>query len=133
MTDSARSLYEAALRRIRTKRQLRRAGVKSVRVTRDVAVVTLHGPIGGGQADALSMRLRQWVQDGARELVLDIEAVPTLTTAGADAFVPALGVLCRTGGHLTVRGANQQVIKTLTRMGLASLTGITPPEPPSTP
>ncbi|MEW2440202.1 hypothetical protein AB0952_39700 [Streptomyces caniferus] len=59
--------------------------------------------------------------------------MPTLTTVGAGAFVPALGALCQTGGHLTVRGANQQIIKTLTRMGLASLTGITPPEPPSAP
>ncbi|MGG7569266.1 STAS domain-containing protein [Streptomyces sirii] len=115
------------------KRQLRRAGVKHVRVTRGVAVVTLHGPIDGRQVDALSMRLWQWVQDGIRELVLDVEAVPILTTTGAGAFVPALGALCQTGGRLTVRGANQQVVKTLTRMGLASLTGITQPEPPSAP
>ncbi|MGG7572874.1 hypothetical protein [Streptomyces sirii] len=45
---------------------------------------------------------------------------------------PRLGALCQTGGRLTVRGANHQVAATLTRMGLASLTGITPPEPPST-
>jgi anti-sigma B factor antagonist len=86
----------------------------SSRLSGPVTVVELHGRVTIGHGnDDLSQRLRELIQAGASNLLIDLQAVPQVDSSGISTLVRFFVTLRRAGGSLKLLRPTGQVHQTL--------------------
>jgi anti-anti-sigma factor len=96
------------------------------RRSRDL-VVRIAGEIDTEHAALVEARLGELVDDGARSLVLDLDRVPLIDSAGLSALVHVLRRLeDEQGGRIRIRGVRDGVRKTFEITGLGPMFGLAP-------
>jgi anti-sigma B factor antagonist len=77
------------------------------------AVFTLSGRLDAGHAAHLKDTLKQAIDSGTPNLVVDVAEVPFIDSAGLSALVFGLKAARRAGGDLTLRGVQPQMLTIL--------------------
>jgi anti-anti-sigma regulatory factor len=77
-------------------------GIATKRVTRTGYVVTPQGELAGAPAEHLTRSLRELVDGGARELIVDLSSVRTVGSDAVDRLAPIARVLAEQGGWLLI-------------------------------
>lgn len=73
------------------------------------AVFTLTGRLDAGHAASLKDMLKQTIESGVSQLVVDVADVPFVDSAGLSALVFGLKLARRAGGNLALRGIQPQM------------------------
>ena len=74
------------------------------RVEHHGAVVALHGRVTTGARDVkLRQTVRELLDEGVTNIVIDLEDVPAIDSSGMGELVAAHAAISRQGGHLELR------------------------------
>ena len=89
---------------------------------RGIAVLALTGRITDAECHGeLKAAVRNLVERGRKRIVLDLEAVPFLDSAGLGEIVSSYATVTQLGGSLKLTNANSRVVDVIE---LARLTGV---------
>lgn len=90
-------------------------------------VVSIHGPVNAETAGELQDRLVDLIDgQGNRNLVIELDAMTAVDSAGLSVFVDALKRMQRIAGELVLSGARDNVLRAFRSAGLDKVFAITP-------
>jgi anti-anti-sigma factor len=88
----------------------------------DLTVLALSGRLSLGTASqSLEWKLQEMVRDGVRKLVVDVEGLHSIDSAGVGILVMVAGQIAESGGSMRVSGASGGVAKTFEVVHLARI------------
>jgi anti-sigma B factor antagonist len=93
-----------------------------VRKTGTTAIIDLKGPLKMGEAEqAFKEQVAQLMEDGARNLAINLADVPELDSSGIGALVRAFTSVKSAGGKCRFFGATKRIKQTLRMVRLDSV------------
>jgi anti-sigma B factor antagonist len=82
----------------------------TVRTAGDISILTVRGTVlGGPESDSLRAELDRVLTRGARRLLVDLDGVPWMNSAGLGIFLSAYSRLRGLGGELRLCGVGSRV------------------------
>ncbi len=98
----------------------------NVKSLKHVDVVKVAGRVDSSSAPDLEKNLQQLWESGRKELVLDLENVDYLSSAGLRVMVSTLKAVKRNGGNLKLAAPSARVSEVLQLAGLSAIFEIYP-------
>jgi anti-anti-sigma factor len=86
--------------------------------------VSLRGPLDGETHQALDREVRRLLTQPVRVIVLDMEGVEYISSAGVGALASAKTAIAKRGGELAMTNVQPQVAKVLEIMRLVPVLGV---------